>query len=315
MQSTLEELLAFRAVVDTGSITAAAQQLGQTTSGISRSLSRLEGKLATTLLRRTTRKLALTEEGARFLAQARAVLEALDAAEDDLAVRRQAPAGPLRVNAASPFMLHVVVPLVAAFHARYPLITLELNTDELHIDLLEKRTDIAIRIGALRDSTLHARLLCHSPLRVLASPAYLRSHARIRSVADLAQHQRIGNSQLPGLNQWPLRLPDGREGWDAAPQLTASSGETMRQLALAGQGVVCLADFMTVRDRARGDLVQLLPRETLPQRQAIHAVYYRNTALAARITAFLDFLAEAMAQAEAGDGIGTSTSAAGAENS
>lgn len=313
MQSTLEELLAFRAVVDTGSITAAAQQLGQTTSGISRSLSRLEGKLATTLLRRTTRKLALTEEGVRFLAQARAVLEALDAAEDDLAVRRQTPAGPLRVNAASPFMLHVVVPLVSAFHARYPLITLELNTDELHIDLLEKRTDIAIRIGALRDSTLHARLLCHSPLRVLASPAYLRSHARIRSVADLAQHQRIGNSQLPGLNQWPLRLPDGHEGWDAAPQLTASSGETMRQLALAGQGVVCLADFMTVRDRARGDLVQLLPRETLPQRQAIHAVYYRNTALAARITAFLDFLAEAMVQAEACTG--TDTGAVGAENS
>ncbi|MEG3002285.1 MAG: LysR family transcriptional regulator [Comamonas sp.] len=302
MQSTLEELLAFRAVVDTGSITAASLQLGQTTSGISRSLSRLEKKLATTLLRRTTRKLELTEEGARFLVQTRAVLEALDAAEDDLAVRRQAPAGPLRVNAASPFMLHVVVPLVAAFRARYPLITLELNTDDLHIDLLEKRTDIAIRIGALRDSTLHARLLCHSALRVLASPAYLQAHARIRSVADLAQHPRIGNSQLPGLNQWPLRLPDGSEGWDAAPQLTASSGETMRQLALAGQGVVCLADFMTVRDRAQGDLVQLLPRETVLQRQAIHAVYYRNTALAARITAFLDFLAEAMGQAEASAG-------------
>lgn len=294
MQSTLEELLAFRTVVDTGSITAAALQLDQTTSGISRSLSRLEKKLATTLLRRTTRKLELTEEGARFLAQARAVLEALDAAEEDLAVRCQAPAGPLRVNAASPFMLHVVVPLVAAFRARYPLITLELNTDDLHIDLLEKRTDIAIRIGALRDSTLHARLLCHSPLRVLASPAYLEGHARIRSVADLAQHQRIGNSQVPGLNQWPLRTSDGGERWDAAPQLTASSGETMRQLALAGQGVVCLADFMTVRDRAQGTLVQVLPQATVLQRQAIHAVYYRNTVLAARITAFLDFLAAAM---------------------
>jgi DNA-binding transcriptional LysR family regulator len=117
----------------------------------------------------------------------------------------------------------------------------------------------------------------------------------VASVAALAQHQRIGNSQVPGLNHWPLRTPEGGDRWDAAPQLTASSGETMRQLALAGQGVVCLADFMTVRDRARGELVQVLVRETVEQRQPIHAVYYRNTALAARITAFLDFLAQRMA--------------------
>ena len=296
MKTTLDELQAFRAVIDCGSITAAAEQLGQTTSGISRSLSRLEKKLATTLVRRTTRSLELTEEGARFLARTREVLQALDAAEEELAARREAPAGLLRVNAASPFMLHAIVPLVGEFRALYPLITLELNTDDLHIDLLAQRTDIAIRIGELRDSTLHARLLCHSVLRVLASPAYLQAHGPVASVAALARHQRIGNSQVPGLNHWPLRTPDGGDRWDAAPQLTASSGETMRQLALAGQGVVCLADFMTVRDRAQGELVQVLARETVQQRQPIHAVYYRNTALAARITAFLDFLAQRMAQ-------------------
>lgn len=290
MKTTLEELLGFRAVVDTGSITAAAEQLVQTVSGISRALSRLEKKLGTTLLRRTTRRLELTEEGQAFLARTRAILDAMDAAEEEMAARREAPSGLLRVNAASPFMLHAVVPLVAEFHQRYPAIHLELNTDDLNVDLLAQRTDIAIRIGTLRDSTLHARPLCSSRLRVLASPAYLAQHGKPKRVADLAQHALIGNSQVPSLNDWPLRGPQG-DHYRATLAFSASSGETMRQLALAGLGIVCLADFMTETDRKQGDLVQLFLRDTVDVRQPINAVYYRNTALSARITAFLDFLA------------------------
>lgn len=290
MKTTLEELLAFRTVVDSGSITAAADQLGQTVSGISRALGRLEKKLATTLLRRTTRRLELTEEGQTFLGRTRAILNAMDEAEDELAARRQEPAGLLRVNAASPFMLHAIVPLVPEFSALFPKIHLELNTDDLNVDLLAQRTDIAIRIGPLRDSTLHARPLGSSRLRVLASPAYLALHGRPRRVADLAGHSLIGNSQLDSLNQWPLRGPQG-DSYPATPTVSASSGETMRHLALAGVGVVCLADFMTKADRASGRLLQLLARDTVEVRQAINAVYYRNTALSSRISAFLDFVA------------------------
>lgn len=291
MKTTLEELLAFRAVVDSGSITAAAEQLGQTVSGISRALGRLEKKLATTLLRRTTRRLELTEEGQTFLVRTRSILDAIDEAEDELVTRRQQAAGLLRVNAASPFMLHAVVPLLPAFSALYPKISLELNTDDFNVDLLAQRTDIAIRLGPLRDSTLHARPLCSSRLRVLASPAYLQAHGKPKRVADLADHQRIGNSQLPALNQWPLHGPQG-DSYAIAPTVSASSGETMRQLALAGMGLVCLADFMTAADRARGELVQLLARDTVEVRQPVNAVYYRNTALSSRITAFLDFMAK-----------------------
>jgi len=290
MKTTVEELLAFRAVVDTGSITAAADQLGQTVSGVSRALGRLEKKLGATLLRRTTRRLELTEEGSAFLARARAILDAMDAAEEEVATRRETPAGLLRVNAASPFMLHAVVPLVPEFSALYPKISLELNTDELNVDLLAQRTDIAIRIGVLRDSSLHARPLCTSRLRVLASPAYLEKHGKPKRVADLAGHTLIGNSQVASLNEWPLRGPQG-ERYGAAPSISASSGETMRHLALAGLGIVCLADFMTEGDRKRGELVQLLVKDTVDVRQAINAVYYRNTALSSRITAFLDFMA------------------------
>jgi DNA-binding transcriptional LysR family regulator len=295
MKTTLDELQAFTTVVDTGSITAAADRLGQTVSGISRALGRLEKKLDTTLLRRTTRRIELTEEGQAFLLHTRTILQSIEAAEEQMAARRERPAGRLRVNAATPFMLHAIVPLVPEFQRAYPQITLELDTDDLNIDLLERRTDIAIRIGALRDSTLHARPLGTSRLRVLASPAYLAQHGRPKTVDSLTQHHMlIGFTQPESLNRWPLRSETGDE-WPITPNISASSGETMRQLALQGIGIVCLSDFMTAGDRQRGDLVQVLVRETVDTRQPINAVYYRNTQLAARITCFLDFVANNLA--------------------
>ncbi|MCG4454770.1 LysR substrate-binding domain-containing protein [Pseudomonas sp. MMS21-TM103] len=289
MKTTLDELLAFVSVVDSGSISAAAEHLTQTASGVSRALSRLEQKLEVTLLRRTTRRLQLTEEGQAFLAQARKILDAVESAEEQMKVRRQKPAGRLRVNAAAPFMLHVVVPLIAGFRAQYPQIQLELHSSDQIIDLLEQRTDVAIRIGALRDSTLHARPLGSNRLRILASPAYLEARGAPHSVEALRDHSLLGFTQPDSLNQWPLRHPLG-DTLAISPDLSASSGETLRQLALADAGIVCLADFMTRADRARGELVQILAQHTVEVRQPIHAVYYRNTALASRITCFLDYL-------------------------
>ncbi|WP_148876214.1 LysR family transcriptional regulator [Serratia marcescens] len=289
MKITLEELLAFISVVDSGSITAAADRLGQTTSGISRALSRLENKLDTPLMRRTTRRLELTEEGQSFLSHARAIISSVENAEEQMAMRRQMPAGRLRVNAAAPFMAHVLVPMVAEFRRRFPLIELELDTDDRNIDLLEKRADIAIRIGALRDSTLHARLLGNSRLRILASPDYLQRHGQPRCVEELRSHSLLGFTYPDSLNHWPLRHGQARH-FAIEPTLSASSGETLRELALRGAGIVQLADFMTRRDRDAGRLVTLLEQETLDVRQPINAVYYRNTQLAARITCFLDYV-------------------------
>lgn len=290
MKTTLDELLTFTTVVDAGSLTATADRLGQTASGISRTLRRLEDKLGTTLLRRTTRRLELTDEGALFLAYARQVLDAVEAAEDQIAARRQRPAGKLRVNAASPFMLHVLVPRLADFRAQYPQIELELNTSDDLIDLIEQRTDLAIRIGSLRDSSLHARRLGSYALRVLASPAYLKAHGKPRTIDELRTHSLIGFTQPDSLNRWPLRHAEEAH-YEITPSLRASSGETIRQLALAGHGIVCLADFMTETDRQRGDLVQVLARHTVDVQQPVHAVYYRNTELAARIRVFLEYLA------------------------
>jgi DNA-binding transcriptional LysR family regulator len=302
MKTSTDELLVFVTVIDAGSITAAAEKLQQTVSGVSRALTRLEKQLGVALILRTTRRLHLTEEGELFLERARAILAAMEDAEEAVARHREAPSGRLRVDAATPFMLHCIVPHVAEFTAHYPAIQLELTNNERIVDLLEQRVDIAIRIGALQDSTLHARALGESRLRLVASPGYLAAHGAPGSVDKLHAHRLIGFTAPAHLNRWPLRgagAGDGAAdaGTDVAtagltvePSLSASSGETIRQLALTGAGIACLADFMTAADRRDGRLVTVLDAALAEERQPIHAVYYRSEALAARVQCFLAYL-------------------------
>ena len=289
MKARSDELQVFVSVIECGSISAAAEQGGQTPSAISRTLSRLESKLGTTLINRTTRRMDLTEEGRFFFQRAKSILEQMDDLEDHLSRHQQTPSGRLRINAALPFMLHAIVPWVGEFRALYPQIELELNACDLIIDLLEQSTDVAIRIGELADSTLHARSLGCSPLNLLASPAYLARHGTPTRVEDLAGHSLLGFSQTETLNHWPLRHTAG-DRLLISPALTSSSGETVRALALAGEGIACLSHFMTHEDIRSGQLQVVLGEFNSGYRQPINAVYYRNSQLALRIQCFLDFI-------------------------
>jgi Transcriptional regulator len=211
------------------------------------------------------------------------------------AARRQRSAGRLRVDAAAPFMPHAIVPHVS-YRARYSEVELELTSNDGIIDLFERRTGLAIRSDALRDSSLHARALGSRRLRVLVSPDHLARRGVPRRVDALARHDLLGFTQPESLNDWPPRGRDG-DALHIRPALACSSGETLRQLAPAGDGIACLSDFMTVADRREGRLLQVLPKHALDVRQPIHGVYYRNTAVSARIASFLDHPAEALAPA------------------
>ena len=290
----LGALIAFAAVIDTGSFSAAAQQLGQTPSGVSRTISRLERQLGMTLIHRTTRRLDLTEEGAWLLERARRVLADLADTEEQAQARRGQPSGLVRVNAATPALDHLIAPLLPEFLDAYPQIELELASGETVVDLIEERADVAIRIGQLADSTLNARRLGRSRIRVLASPAYLERHGTPASVAELARHRLLGFAAPASLNTWPLR-DGGREGWAITPRVTASSGETVRHLALAGAGIASLSDFLARADIASGRLVPLLEEAALPWTQPVWAVFYKQGALAPRVAALVDFLAERLA--------------------
>ncbi len=295
MKARSDELQIFVSVIECGSISAAAEQVGQTPSAVSRTLSRLEAKLDTTLINRTTRRMDLTEEGKYFFEQAKVILAQMEELEERLSSRQKKPAGRLRINAAVPFMLHGIVPYIAEFRRLYPQIQLELNSDDVIIDLLEQSTDIAIRIGVLADSTLHARSLGCTPLHILASPSYIEQFGAPTTVAELADHTLLGFSQTETLNHWPLRHVEG-DRWQIQPSIAASSGETVRQLALEGQGICCLSNFMTIDDIDAGRLVPVLETFNSGYRQPIHAVFYRNSQLALRIQCFLDFIQAKLAR-------------------
>ena len=289
MKVTTEELAAFVAVVDTGSLSLAAKGLSQTASGVSRALGRLEDKLEATLLRRTTRQVQLTEEGELFLERARGILEAIDAAEESMASRKSKPAGRLRIDAAAPFILHGLVPHLREFSELYPDIRLEVASHDHIVDLLEERTDVAFRIGALSDSTLHATTIGSCNLNIVASPAYLKANGVPKTAHDLKKHRLIGFTAPKSLNEWPV-LHDGGERMAIEPHMKASSGETVRALAVSGCGITCLSNFMTHQDIKDGTLVPLLRSSMSDYRQPIHAVYYRNAPFMARIRCFLKFI-------------------------
>lgn len=293
MKVTLEEMRILIAVVDCGSITAAAEQLSMTTSTVSRTLSRLETRLETTLMQRTTRRMVLTPEGQLFLQRAREILAAVEAAEEELAVRREAPSGRLRINTAPSFMQHVIVPLLGEFLARYPEIEPELATDDLPVDLLEQQTDIAIRMGALSDSGIHARTLGYSPLRLFASPDYIRRYGMPENSHQLDQHRTLGFTRPQVHNLWPLR-DEQQQFIQITPVVRASSGETLQQLAIAGQGIARLSDFASATAVARGLLVPVLSAETRPMLLPVHAVWYHHAGLAGRVRCFIDFLQQAV---------------------
>jgi DNA-binding transcriptional LysR family regulator len=162
-----------------------------------------------------------------------------------------------------------------------------LVSNENFTDLIEKRTDVAIRIGGLTDSGLHARLLGRSVLHLVASPNYLEEHGTPASVDELTQHVMIGFTDISNLNKLPT-IP----AVSVPMNLKASSGETIRQLCLAGNGIALLSHFMVDKDIQAGKLVSLLTESiTSPHpREQVQAVYYKHTALATRIDAFLNFI-------------------------
>ncbi|KHT46689.1 LysR family transcriptional regulator [Vibrio sinaloensis] len=287
MLTRSDDLEILLAVVDSGGFSAAADTLDIQVARVSRAVGKVEKQLGVSILNRTTRRIELTDEGRQFIDSIRLGLTQIQRAEEELISRGELPKGRLRVDAASPFVLHQLVPLIGDFQAQYPDIELELSSNEGFVDLLEKKTDVAIRIGQLSDSTLHARPLGRSQLHLVASPHYLAKRGQPHTTADLIHHATIGFSGPKALNQWPLK------GFQSLqPTLTSSNGEAVRQLALAGNGIACLSGFMVNSDIEEGRLVPVLEHEKISRtgRELVNAVYYKSSNVARRISAFIDFI-------------------------
>ncbi|MTH48271.1 DNA-binding transcriptional regulator YafC [Intestinirhabdus alba] len=291
MKATSEELAIFVSVVESGSFSRAAERLGQANSAVSRAVKKLEMKLGVSLLNRTTRQLSLTEEGKRYFRRVQAILQEMAAAETEIIESRTTPCGLLRIDAATPVVLHFLMPLIAPFRERYPEVTLSLVSSETFINLIERKVDVAIRAGTLTDSSLRARPLFTSYRKLVASPEYIVRFGTPASAEDLQRHLCLGFTEPTSLNTWPIARHDGQL-YEITCGLSSNSGETLKQLCLSGNGIACLSDYMIDKEIARGELTELMKDIRLPVKMPFSAVYYSDRAVSTRIRAFIDFLSE-----------------------
>ncbi|MEM6162189.1 DNA-binding transcriptional regulator YafC [Erwinia sp. P6884] len=291
MRANSEELRIFVAVVESGSFSRAAGQLAMANSAVSRAVKKLETKLGVELLTRTTRHVKLTQEGETYFRRVQLILREMAAAENELIESRQTPQGLLRIDAATPVVLHLLMPMVSAFRERYPDVRLSLVSSETFINLIERKVDIAIRVGNLTDSSLRARSLFTSYRKIVASPAYLEQYGKPQRVGDLADRHCLGFVEPQSLNRWPVAQEDGQL-YEINPTITSNSGETLRQLCLTGNGIACLSGFMIDQDIQAGSVVELLADKVLPVGMPFNAVYYSDRAVSTRVRAFIDFMGE-----------------------
>ena len=256
-------------------------------------------KLGVSLLNRTTRQLSLTEEGERYFRRVQSVLQEMAAAETEIMETRSTPRGLLRIDAATPVVLHFLMPLIKPFRERYPEMTLSLVSSETFINLIERKVDVAIRAGTLTDSSLRARPLFASYRKIIASPQYIAEHGKPETVEELKQHLCLGFTEPVSLNTWPVACHDGQLH-EITCGLSSNSGETLKQLCLEGNGIACLSDYMIDKEIARGELVELMADKRLPVEMPFSAVYYSDRAVSTRIRAFIDFLSEHIKTAPGG---------------
>ncbi|HAU5432614.1 DNA-binding transcriptional regulator YafC [Cronobacter malonaticus] len=291
MKASSDELIIFVAVVESGSFSRAAEQLNLANSAVSRAVKKLEMKLGVSLLNRTTRQLSLTEEGERYFRRIQQVLQEMAAAETELMESRQTPRGLLRIDAATPVILHLLMPMIKPFRERYPDVTLSLVSSETFINLIERKVDVAIRAGTLTDSSLRARPLFTSYRKIVAAPDYLERYGVPATICDLKDHVCLGFTEPISLNTWPVACEDGQL-LEITPGMTSNSGETLKQLCLTGNGISCLSDYMIDKEIERGEVVELLAEYRLPVEMPFSAVYYSDRAVSTRIRTFIDFLSE-----------------------
>jgi DNA-binding transcriptional LysR family regulator len=297
MDNRAGEMEVFVAAAEHRSFSAAGRRLHLSPSAVSKLVTRVEDRLGTRLLVRTTRALQLTAEGETYLARAQAILA--DIAETERMISsggEVVPSGRLRVSASVGFGSRCVVSLLPTFLKRYPRVELDFSLTDEVIDLVEQRADIALRSGPLRDSTIKARKILESRRVVTASPAYLALHGSPQEPEELQRHNCLLFNFRRGLDSWPFRDPaTGEIGRvSISGNLQANNGPTMRQLCLDGLGLVRLGRFHVQPDIDAGRLVPLLEDYNALDIELIHAVFVGHVHLAARIRAFVDFLAESL---------------------
>lgn len=286
----LRDIALFAAVVEAHSFSGAAERLGISKAAVSKRVAQLERRLGARLLFRTTRRLSVTEAGAAYYEFcARIVSEAAEA--EDAVTRLQAePRGTLRINAPMSFGRLHLAPAIVDFLRRFPDVRIDLVMDDRELDLVAEAFDVAIRIAQLPDSSLVARRLAPCRLVACAAPAYLKRHGVPRTPSDLSRHNCLHYSYAGPYGEWHFAGARRDASVRVSGSLRANNGETLREAALAGLGIVRIPTFLVGEDLRTGRLKRILPRYRLPE-LSIHALFAQRRHLPAKVRVFVEFLA------------------------
>jgi len=290
----------FSTLASAGSLSAAARELGITTPAVSKHLALMESRLGVSLVVRTTRRMSLTPEGELYLESARRILGEIDGMEESLGLSKATPKGLLRVNATLGFGRSHVAPLISRFVRKHPQVEVQLQLSVNPPPLTEDSFDVCVRFGAPPDSRVIARYIAPNRRLLCASPAYLAKHGVQKIPNDLTKHNCIGIRQgEEAYGVWRLTSGRGKSATTEAVKtrgnLTTNDGEIAVNWALEGHGVLMRAEWDIERYLRNGRLVHVLPQYHTPDAD-IHAVYPQRHQLAARVRAFVDFVALSLSQ-------------------
>lgn len=289
---TLQKMRVLLRVVETGSFTSAAQQLNSTTAYASRAVSDLEARLRTRLLNRTTRRIALTEAGERYVHRCEEILAYVEQAEAEASDAVAHPSGKLKLHAMAGFGQHCVVPSVCRYRQQYPHVTVELTLAQRVPDLLDEGYDVALMLADNLPDSGHVSQRLGSTFSVAcASPAYLQLNGMPQVPADLAAHPCLqAVTPIFSMEEWIFQGPHGAERF--APRSAAFRVNTAEALAVAvreGMGIGLLPWYSALDALRSGELVRILPEYT-SQHTNVYAVYASRQYLDAKIRTWVEFL-------------------------
>ncbi len=287
----LHRVQTFLAVVDFGSYTRAAQYLGISKAMASLHIKALEQALASTLLIRTTRHIALTESGQDLYDEFKGIVANIDTAFDNVLHGRNRVSGKLRISSTAEYAETFVLPILPLFTARYPEVRLSYHFNSSLNDLVAEKLDLVIRLGHLADSGFKGRKLADYGIALVASPDLLKG-VELAQAEDLCRLPWIGNSNLAGPASWTFNHPRrGEVEVRVNPGHESNSATAIRALALAGLGLAVLPEWLVLDDLANGRLVRVLPPYSLAP-QPVHVLFPNSAHLPRKSRVFIDFLAE-----------------------
>ncbi|MEN2395092.1 LysR family transcriptional regulator [Pseudomonas halotolerans] len=281
----------FVRVVERGSFSAVARELNLGQPAVSKQIRALEQHLGGALFARSTRQLALTDQGQRFYAQSKEILASLNTARLSFASGQEQIAGPLRVAAPVSFGRLCIAPLIGEFLARHPQVQIDLRLSDQNEDVLKENIDVAIRIGVVKNEGLVAVALGDSPRGVYASAAYLQQHGTPLEPTDLARHNCLGFTLLEHYDVWRFHHPDKQHRVTIKGNVTSNSSEAIREMVLCGLGISLSPQWLFAADVRQGTVSTLLDAYR-PVALPISAVFSQDRRRSARTRAFVDFLRE-----------------------